>query len=405
MTSEVNVGAIKWNSDTDRHQAEDHAREERHAEVDPPSMRSPRRAKLGSRSDTRSRSLPGAEAISTTCDCALKHIPSARQASAEWSRQWRDSRNRPKAAGPSTIRSSAPSRCPTRTRSAPEFYELEREAIFKRAWLNVGRVEQLPRKGSYFTKELEVANTSIIVVRDTRRRGAGVPQHLPAPRQQAGVERHAARGDQRHLPAVHLQVPRLALRPRRRLTFVQQEGEFFDLDKSRLRAGARCTATSGRASSSSTSRREPEQIAARLPRADDHRARGLSVRPDDVAVLLPRPRSRRTGSSSWTRSRSSTTHPSCTRTSRRRSTPRPPRRPGFEAPHYHIDGPHRLVSTSGIRAWEMDAEMRKPMEDICQSGLFGPWDKPDLGRDARRAQSRRNAIRGAWIRSSCSRTS
>jgi hypothetical protein len=55
---------------------------------------------------------------------------------------------------------------------------------------------------------------------------------------------------------------------------------------------------------------------------------------------------------------------------------------GFEAPHYRIEGPHRLVSTSGIRAWEMDADMRKPMEDICQSGLFGPWDKPDIGLDA-----------------------
>ena len=49
----------------------------------------------------------------------------------------------------------------------PEFYEIERKAVFKRAWLNVGRVEQLPRKGSYFTKELKVANTSIIVVRNT----------------------------------------------------------------------------------------------------------------------------------------------------------------------------------------------------------------------------------------------
>ena len=35
---------------------------------------------------------------------------------------------------------------------SPAFYELEREAIFKRAWLNVGRIEQLPRNGSYFTK-------------------------------------------------------------------------------------------------------------------------------------------------------------------------------------------------------------------------------------------------------------
>jgi len=40
---------------------------------------------------------------------------------------------------------------------SPEFFELEREAIFKRAWLNVGRVEQLRRNGSYFTKELAVA--------------------------------------------------------------------------------------------------------------------------------------------------------------------------------------------------------------------------------------------------------
>ena len=37
---------------------------------------------------------------------------------------------------------------------SPEIHQLECEAIFKRAWLNVGRVEQLTRNGSYFTKEL-----------------------------------------------------------------------------------------------------------------------------------------------------------------------------------------------------------------------------------------------------------
>ena len=50
--------------------------------------------------------------------------------------------------------------------TSPEFHELEREAVFKRAWLMVGRVEQLPRNGSYFTKELAVANTSVVIVRD-----------------------------------------------------------------------------------------------------------------------------------------------------------------------------------------------------------------------------------------------
>src|SRR3954469_354419 len=49
--------------------------------------------------------------------------------------------------------------------TSPEFYKLEGEAIFKRAWLNVGRVEELPRVGSYFTKEIEVARASVIVVK------------------------------------------------------------------------------------------------------------------------------------------------------------------------------------------------------------------------------------------------
>jgi hypothetical protein len=52
---------------------------------------------------------------------------------------------------------------------------------------------------------------------------------------------------------------------------------------------------------------------------------------------------------------------------------------GFEAPHYQIDGPHRLVSTSGVRFWEMDSELVKPMEILTRSGLFGPWDSVDLG--------------------------
>src|SRR5580692_1942122 len=48
---------------------------------------------------------------------------------------------------------------------SPEFYELEREAVFKRTWLNVGRVEQVPKTGSYFTREMAVAKTSVIIVR------------------------------------------------------------------------------------------------------------------------------------------------------------------------------------------------------------------------------------------------
>jgi glycine betaine catabolism A len=52
---------------------------------------------------------------------------------------------------------------------------------------------------------------------------------------------------------------------------------------------------------------------------------------------------------------------------------------GDQASHDRIDGPHRLVSSAGIRAWEMDREMYKRMEEITRKGLFGPWDVPDLG--------------------------
>ena len=46
-----------------------------------------------------------------------------------------------------------------------QFYADEKEAVFRRNWLNVGRVDQLPRDGSYFTKELEFLGQSIIVMR------------------------------------------------------------------------------------------------------------------------------------------------------------------------------------------------------------------------------------------------
>jgi len=47
----------------------------------------------------------------------------------------------------------------------PAFYEKEREHVFRKTWLYVGRVEQLPKKGSYFTRELAMLNTSVLLVR------------------------------------------------------------------------------------------------------------------------------------------------------------------------------------------------------------------------------------------------
>ena len=49
--------------------------------------------------------------------------------------------------------------------TSEEQFALERERIFKKVWLNVGRVEQLPNAGDYFVKDVAVCQTSILVVR------------------------------------------------------------------------------------------------------------------------------------------------------------------------------------------------------------------------------------------------
>src|SRR5438094_7044771 len=50
--------------------------------------------------------------------------------------------------------------------TSPSFFEAEREAIFKRSWIYVGRVERLPRPGTYFTRDLPGRLASIVVSRD-----------------------------------------------------------------------------------------------------------------------------------------------------------------------------------------------------------------------------------------------
>lgn len=46
----------------------------------------------------------------------------------------------------------------------PAFYQKELDAIFKRAWLCMGRVEQAPKPGDFFQKKIPTFNLSILVV-------------------------------------------------------------------------------------------------------------------------------------------------------------------------------------------------------------------------------------------------
>lgn len=56
---------------------------------------------------------------------------------------------------------------PLETNTSEEYFAGEREKLFKRVWLNVGRDEDIPNPGDYFVKDLPILETSLLVVRGT----------------------------------------------------------------------------------------------------------------------------------------------------------------------------------------------------------------------------------------------
>ena len=53
---------------------------------------------------------------------------------------------------------------PVEVMTSPAYFELEREKIFKKSWLNVGRVDDIPERGDYMVKDLAIVQTSLIIV-------------------------------------------------------------------------------------------------------------------------------------------------------------------------------------------------------------------------------------------------
>lgn len=49
----------------------------------------------------------------------------------------------------------------------PDYFELEREAVFKRTWLQVGHLSELPEPGSFIVRPLEFANASLLITHGT----------------------------------------------------------------------------------------------------------------------------------------------------------------------------------------------------------------------------------------------
>src|SRR3546814_5180597 len=49
---------------------------------------------------------------------------------------------------------------------SPEFFAAERERLFGRAWLLMGRIEELPTPRSHVVRRVDICNASILITRD-----------------------------------------------------------------------------------------------------------------------------------------------------------------------------------------------------------------------------------------------
>jgi phenylpropionate dioxygenase-like ring-hydroxylating dioxygenase large terminal subunit len=105
------------------------------------------------------------------------------------------------------------------------YYEKEKANIFKKTWLQVGRVEEIPNAGDYFVKDLDACEASIIVVRD-KKGGINAMHNVCSHRMNQIV--YEKRGQARKF---FCKFHGWAYDLEGKLTGVPEEESFFDLDK------------------------------------------------------------------------------------------------------------------------------------------------------------------------------
>src|SRR5215467_13467443 len=259
---------------------------------------------------------------------------------------------------------------------SPAFYELEREAIFKRAWLYVGRLEQLPRNGSYFTKELPGLRCSLIVSRDLDGRVRAfhnVCRHRGNKLVWEGTPGGETCGSARQFVCKY-HGWRYGLDGA--CTYVHQENEFFDLRKDELRlAPLHCDTWAGFIFVNLA--REPRQ-----PLRDYLGTMVGALEGYPFHQMTERYSFRAENNSNWKvfiDAFQEYYHVPPLHTHQLGPSNFDPEAT-FEAAHYQIDGPHRVVSTSGSYKHLFPAEHLYPSEALLRSGNTGPWDATSIDR-------------------------
>ncbi|NLU63976.1 aromatic ring-hydroxylating dioxygenase subunit alpha [Rhodococcus sp. HNM0563] len=210
---------------------------------------------------------------------------------------------------------------------SPEHYDLEREAIFERSWLNVGRINQLRNDKRRYTQDIVIAEVTVLIIEDT-------DGTIAACRFPIGEDPSTA-----DLTPVQVDV---------------WEGFIFvNLDDSNTNP---------------------------LRESLGKFAAGLEGFP--FGELTQRFTYRSEVGSNWKLyiDAFAEFYHAPVLHSKQYVTEEAQKLQGygFEALHYDVDGPHGMVSSWGGMAPPKDPSMVKPIERILRSGNFGPWDKPDI---------------------------
>jgi phenylpropionate dioxygenase-like ring-hydroxylating dioxygenase large terminal subunit len=222
---------------------------------------------------------------------------------------------------------------------SPDYFEIEREAVFGHSWLNVGRVEQAPAAGTYFVKPIDAVRSSVVVVRgdggELRAWSISLGSHFAFLDQRTfDIE-----SDESGLTSLQLDV---------------WEGfVFVNFDETNTRSlddylGKFAAGMKG----------YPFGKMTHVYKFRSHVRSNWKLYIDAFAEFYHAP---------VLHAKQYVSDESAKLMSY-----------GFEALHYDIDGPHGMVSSWGGMAPPKDPMMVKPTERVLRSGNFGPWDKPDI---------------------------
>lgn len=258
----------------------------------------------------------------------------------------------------------------------PEYHQREVDAVFMNTWIYVGRAERLGRVGSYFTREFTWAKRSVIIVKDREgevRAFHNICRHRGNKLVWDDYPNEETSGSCRQFTCKY-HAWRYDLDGS--LNFVQQEDEFFDLDKDDYGlASINVAVWEGFVFINFAD--EPSET---IEEFMGEMGKGLEGYPFDQ--MTERWKFTSEINANWKLfidAFAEFYHAPVLH--QKQATEEEAQKLlgyGFEALHYEIHSPHSMVSSWGGMSPPKDPNMVKPMENAVRSGLFGPWDKPGI---------------------------